>query len=534
MRNNKILATAMTTALAGALSAGGVNAGTLEVIYPTGSNYKIPPQTTAMSVPTEEIAANQILPDLCSSTITVNYTLSDDGEKLDLNDLITIELLEGTSLAETAVLDTNPNPVATTTISPGALVIRSNDGGSGTFALSGGGEDTNTLQFIVQSGGVGNKSTLAFTFCVGKADILKEQGQSIGISFTMTNGKSASQTILSAVQGSQAVLDGGIDDGKVKVNIGSDAGAKNLTGSSISEDTAILGEICLDVNDAAGSLYQNTLAAPWLFSLTGYQLTVTDAPFNASIGHTYDPETYDPADPEQLAGVMVFLDVGQNGVLDPEDIPADTVDTTSASFTIADIAELTPVKNDEGKYIKNCADLVFKVSGNDEIKTHDVPPTGKLTLTFGDVTTEFSGKLNHIKRSGTVCVLYNIPGPNSIENANIRVTNKSATPDGTLIGTLRLPDGTEIFTDFDILTASGLGLIGANQTMYLNTDTLNTIAQSASNPNGAWTDGWSRAILRLETNLDTVEMMALIRDDDVMGAPLMNMSTGASGNGCGR
>jgi hypothetical protein len=29
-------------------------------------------------------------------------------------------------------------------------------------------------------------------------------------------------------------------------------------------------------------------------------------------------------------------------------------------------------------------------------------------------------------------------------------------------------------------------------------------------------------------------MMALIRDDDVMGAPLMNMSTGASGNGCGR
>jgi hypothetical protein len=131
-------------------------------------------------------------------------------------------------------------------------------------------------------------------------------------------------------------------------------------------------------------------------------------------------------------------------------------------------------------------------------------------------------------------VLYNIPGPNSIENANIRVTNKSATPDGTLIGTLRLPDGTEIFTDYDILTASGLGLIGPNQTMYLNTDTLNTIAQSASNPNGAWTDGWSRAILRLETNLNTVEMMALIRDDDVMGAPLMNMSTGASGNGCGR
>jgi hypothetical protein len=183
-----------------------------------------------------------------------------------------------------------------------------------------------------------------------------------------------------------------------------------------------------------------------------------------------------------------------------------------------------------------CVAVVFKASGNDEIKTHDVAPTGKFDVTFSvsGGTQTITGKLNHIKRSGTVCVLYNIPGPNSIENANIRVTNKSATPDGTLIGTLRLPDGTEIFTDYDILTATGLGLIGPNQTMYLNTDKLDEIAQSASNPNGAWTDGWTRAILRLETNLDYVEMMALIRDDDVMGAPLMNMSTGASGNGCGR
>jgi hypothetical protein len=188
-----------------------------------------------------------------------------------------------------------------------------------------------------------------------------------------------------------------------------------------------------------------------------------------------------------------------------------------------------------GASADGCVNVVIKASGNDEIKTHDVAPTGTLRVVFStDATSEFTGKMNHIKRSGTVCVLYNIPGPNSIENANIRVTNKSATPDGTLIGTLRLPDGTEIFTDYDILTATGLGLIGANQTMYLNTDTLNTIAQSASNPNGAWTDGWTRAILRLETNLNTVEMMALIRDDDVMGAPLMNMSTGASGNGCGR
>jgi hypothetical protein len=287
----------------------------------------------------------------------------------------------------------------------------------------------------------------------------------------------------------------------------------------------------------------------WTFDLQGYQLVVTDAPFNASIGHTVpDYTTADElttAIADGSAQIMVFLDVGTattDGTFDPtEDIPANTVDTTSATFTIdssidldGDGTDYLDLLSPEGGKEK-CANLIFKVSGNDEIKTHDVPPTGKLTLTFaGDVQREFSGKLNHIKRSGTVCVLYNIPGPNSIENANIRVTNKTATPDGTLIGTLRLPDGTEIFTDYDILTATGLGLIGSNQTIYFNTDMLNTIAQSASNPNGAWTDGWKRAILRLETNLNTVEMMALIRDDDVLGAPLMNMSTGASGNGCGR
>jgi hypothetical protein len=272
--------------------------------------------------------------------------------------------------------------------------------------------------------------------------------------------------------------------------------------------------------------------------------TITDAPFNASIGHTVPTDT---ADPDQLAEVMVFLDVdGTNTVGDSTaadgDIYATSVDTTNASFTLtnADVQKIITASGNSN--VKNfdtdkegCVAIVFKASGNDEIKTLDIAPTGKLTLQFNNkVERIISGKLNHIQRSGTVCVLYNIPGPNSIENANIRVTNKSATPDGTLIGTLRLPDGTEIFTDYDILTASGLGLIGPNQTMYLNTDTLNTIAQSASNPNGAWTDGWSRAILRLETNLDYVEMMALIRDDDVMGAPLMNMSTGASGNGCGR
>jgi hypothetical protein len=369
MRNNKILATAITTALVGSLSVGGVNAGITKVTYPAG---EIGPP---MSVATEEIDVNQLLPFTCSATsttsvlIAVDYTLSDTGEKLDLNDLITLELYEGTSLAETAVFKTNTDTAATT-ISPGALTIKSKGGGSsGTFALSSGGEGTNTLQFIAQSGGVTEGSTLTFSFCVDKADILKEQGQSIGINLTMTNGKSASQVILNSAQGSQATINGGKDDGKVKVNIGSDAGAKKLTGSSISEDTAILGKICLSENKTAGGLYKENLLELWSFGLTDYQLSVSDAPFNASIGHVYAPAL--PATPtdEEKAGVMVFLDLDDNGTFDATDIPATTVTTTGATFDINStddpgyIASLSP----DGAEV--CPNLVFKVSGNDEIKT---------------------------------------------------------------------------------------------------------------------------------------------------------------------
>jgi hypothetical protein len=538
MRNNKILATAITTALAGALSAGGVSAGSLSIVtFPNGSSTG---DNIPRYVATEAIGTGQTLPDICSTKITAVYQLDED-EKLDLNDLVTLQLLEGSTLAEGAMFDTGAGAGQ---VSPNTLTINTGPTGtgSGSFALSDGGDGEPTLEFVIQGSGAPVGSTLTFTFCIGNADILAEQGQSIGLSLSVNGSVDDSETILSSLQGSEASIDAGRDDGDVKVNIGSGAGAKNFTGSSIAETTAILGRVCVAENDTI-SLYNNTLANYWLLveeedgttnTLSDYTFDVTDAPFNASIGHTYDGNTYDSDNPDDVAGVMVFLDWNENDDYDDgTDAPADTVTTTSATFSGSAANILDDKQEDNGD---RCANLVFKVSGNDEIKTHDVPPTGKLTLAFenGRVQKTFSGKMNHIKRSGTVCVLYNIPGPNSIENANIRVTNKTATPDGTLIGTLRLPDGTEIFTDYDILTAAGLGLIGSNQTLYFNTDTLNTIAQSASNPNGAWTDGWARAILRLETNLNTVEMMALIRDDDVLGAPLMNMSTGASGNGWDR
>lgn len=557
MRNKKILATAITAALAGSLGASGVNAGALTVFYPVDTETNPPSviNPSPMYVATEEIGINQTLSDACptgaASRVQVTYVLDND---LVANDQITFQLNEGSSAASTAVFQTaagNEPGASAGQISPNTLVITAAaGGGSGLFALSGGGEGTNTLTFAVQGSGISKNSSLTFSFCVDKADLLEEQGQSLGITLSFpTKAEEAGGTItvIGAQQGSNVTIDEGEDDGKVKVNIGSDAGAKKFTGSSLGEDTAILGEFCFSENET--TVYKKDLKNPWNLDaalVTGITFTITDAPFNASIGHVYAPANFASPTADEIAGVMVFLDTSNvgtsRGVFDAADIPADTVNITGATFTIAaadntdgvgttDIASLLPA----GAETEKCVNLIFKVSGNDEIKTLKIPPTGKVTMTFtGGAVREFSGSLNHIKRSGTVCVLYNIPGPNSVENANVRIINKSAVADGTLVGTLRLPDGTEIFTDYDILTAAGLGLIGPNQTMYFNTATLDTIAKSATNPNGVWDKGWTRAILRLESNLDYVEMMALIRDDDVSGAPLMNMSAGASGNGCGR
>jgi hypothetical protein len=71
--------------------------------------------------------------------------------------------------------------------------------------------------------------------------------------------------------------------------------------------------------------------------------------------------------------------------------------------------------------------------------------------------------------------------------------------------------------------------------MYMSTADLDTFARSATNPNGAWTAdtwGYGRLILKLETNLDDVEMMGLVRNDTVPGSPVTNMSVGVSGDGC--
>lgn len=597
MRNNRVLAITMATALGGVLGSVNTFAGIQGICYPDtgpagpagtatglcadggdeGLGEAIPGWTNAaggddeqlslMYVATEAIGKGEPLPnggDNCEGnggeSVMVSYVTESDWTQ---NTVVSLSLTDSTGKAIfgfNGLSNTSADGVVANTI----LTIQDKDDGAGApiasdanLVLSSGGLGESSMDFTVQlpadtSGLLNKGSTLDFFFCVDKSDVLKTAGESLSVSVGFGNNASSitdaggSITLLASKSGASGQVNAGADKDLVKVDIGGEAGAKKFTGSSLGDDTVILGEVCLEA--AAGSIYGNDLANLWdLFGggkVDDITFTITKAPFSASIGHE-EPEDDDSDDlfsAEQIAKVMVFLDLDRDGLFSenvnigvgPGDIAATSVSADGAIFEINDdtVENLAALMGTVGHGFQHadavaddgCIDVIFKASGDAVIETFEEAPTGTMVVNFaGGATGTYIGKLNHIKKSGTFCTLYNVPGALAIENANIRVTNKSAVPEGTLFGTLRLPDGSKPFESVS------LGVIGANQTLYIDTATLDAKAKAAG-----WDAGWQRATLDLESNLNEVEMMGLVRDNDVVGAPLMNMSVGATGNGCGR
>lgn len=146
---------------------------------------------------------------------------------------------------------------------------------------------------------------------------------------------------------------------------------------------------------------------------------------------------------------------------------------------------------------------------------------------------QVSSKVRHLKKNGTVCTLYNIPDSTALDRLNIRLTNDSTTT-GFVKGRLRRMDGTDVYTSettnpYLELIALGTDALGPNQTRRLDA---NAVSKS-----GAYTwDG--RAVLTLESNIPDgkLQVFGLLRAASAPAglseSPLMNMSTGATGNSC--
>lgn len=255
-------------------------------------------------------------------------------------------------------------------------------------------------------------------------------------------------------------------------------------------------------------------ASSWPLSLDKFQLTIADGNFAAS---------------GVPSGGNVYIDLGNGKKLLATSFSADKVGATWA-YTKADdtgnlLGTTTPGLADGSKH-----NIMLVVNGTDSInENRRTPSKGTMSIQYGggggSVTR--TATLRHLKRNGSVCSLYNIPPSTALDKVHVRITNDSPSVSGFVKGTLRDMDGKEVFKGKMLIDTNG---IVPHQTIHLDMTNLTSDGET-----------WEkRGVLTLESNIPEpyMQVYGLLRADSSGGvnmlieSPLMNLSTGASGNGC--
>jgi hypothetical protein len=238
-------------------------------------------------------------------------------------------------------------------------------------------------------------------------------------------------------------------------------------------------------------------------------LTVTNGIFSASKGTN-----------------AVFLDLNNNNTFDEgTDIAAVVKDDTTAVWELEDPADdLVQNLIDAAKQPPR---IVVVVDGTTPIATLSEAPRALLEIFFDDSATpkRYTGKLRHIKDNGTKCTLYNIPdgtaGLGSLDGVSVRITNKSKDRTGTIFGELYDEKGVNLYG-----SRKTLATIEPMATIRLNTGEGGDLDLTY----GQYHWAGQRARLVITSDLQDIEMFGLVRN--TQGGPNMNVSTGATGNGC--
>jgi hypothetical protein len=273
-----------------------------------------------------------------------------------------------------------------------------------------------------------------------------------------------------------------------------------ISSSGVNSASASLGKIEVAVTD--GVLKKN-LVESWTFSsaltVTG-DLIVSTAPFNASVTG---------------GSGKVFIDTSGDGLYDEDDgdLLAEEVTDTEATWSIDSDAMDTLVNKCE-----NGCKIIIEADGSTQIQAQSEAPLATANIVVASKSRSNSGKLLHIKRNGSVCTLYNIPNTAAADDLSVRVTNMGS-KEGVVLGTLRGLDGKDIFTNQTLIDT-----LAPNATTRIDAAALKTLAGG--------TDWTGRAVLTLSSTIPegNMEVYALVRNS--LGGPLMNLSSGASGNGC--
>lgn len=528
--NKKILCAAVTAALS--LSASTVYAveGVMEVCSPDSTVFSTTASvancntTGAVTFASELfIGNNPSVPE--GKKLRVSYDLKEDvcgscsGDKgFDFNAIYTLS--GGAVTFGEAVQPSDDYFIAGWTSSnptPAKMSVTAPSGGKG---------DSQNVNFFVQAKQQSKTTSgpMYFQFKIDDATALATPGSEIKMGLQLiANGRSlpgdsspGDVVIAKSLSGVQVQILPTSGIGEISVA----TGAKEFVGSNTTAKTADLGTLSIasPISGVKGKdLTEWTLGVSNPKPVSDQSsFTVTDGNFAAST--------------TAKGKGRVFLDLDSNSTFGTSDITADTVEESEAiwkltSDEIRSIAVAGSVK------------IVIEADGETAINDFEDQPTAALKIVYGTGDpASYTGRLRQIKRDGMICTLYNIPSSNGVDEVNIRITNTSGDA-GTVLGTLRDTKGMEIFSNQELVAS-----LAPNGTIRLTVSDLEKIPKNQAwldaNPTAPFAKGsttdktWTgRAVLTLAGNLKTMEAFDLLRELTT-GAPLLNVSTGASGNGC--
>ncbi|HHB92629.1 MAG TPA: hypothetical protein ENK59_05390 [Thioploca sp.] len=403
-------------------------------------------------------------------------------------------------------MDENANTAAITRISGGA------DSNTVRYLLQGG---KNNIRTDIETGNVfeadQKEDALEFSFTIKDTEGLADNGGTVKLKAEWGEAKvdfkvedSSIQTLYQSKAAVNAVITAKDPAAKVDVTEGS---KKFVDGYSATAIT--LGTIKI-TDDDSYRIANN--------DVTG-SLVVTGGPFAASTGEN-----------------QVFLDIdltnGNCVFTDNTDDLAAVVDGNEATFKL----EATHVNG----LALNAVDVCVVVDENNETNINNTKDRATVALTLSypsDKEITYVGRLAQTKRNGTACTLYNIPHKQASDLGFYRFINKTDA-DATVWGTLKDRDAKEYFVDQE------LGTVSANSTLVVRSTELHDYAVAAgANEEKPWV---GRAILTINSNSTDMEAYALLRGKNTRSVllpagattppanigPLINVSLGASGNGC--
>lgn len=500
MSHNKILG----AAIAAALSVGG---GTAQAAPSFG--VAIGDTTEALCVVAMELFDNasadstQALPS--DSTFTTEYTLglgTEDANKVKESFTVLYELTGGVW---------NSNPLATDF---------SLEGADGTPSISYQEVTETTVKYGVNAKdtNINGETKLVlngFNVMVKKTDFASADAE-VKLNITLSGGvdTSASLTLVKSGKGIYVSFVPNTED----VNIDVGTGGTTFTGGENAPNGASLGTMTISYPTTRLKAFD--LTTDWDAKtsddgvVTKATLKISNGPFAAS-----------------RTDNRVFIDksgdgcsLGKNG----DDIAA-SVSSDGKTATFTDVKTLFPANTTDDTTVDTTTNKVCVLVPGKEAainETADAPKallTAKYTnRTTGSGVSYLEGNLLHIKKNGVICTVYLVTdGVTTSDNSNIRITNTSGNA-GTLTGTLIDQDGKGVFANVELGKTTKL-----YETIYLDSAFLVAKAKAAGH-----SGEFGRGNLKISSDLLKMEVFALVRNRGSVMRPLLNMSLGASGNGC--